>query len=148
MDGIWQHDPLYPTECDINGNINNVIVITEAEAESQTVETIPPTAVESRQGEDDDSQTLRDKSAETAVISVAEARDGDERSDNVSHSASAHDKEVWPAATGGKAGVRTDIASLSCKSQGKSPNILNTNPGVRIYCDYIYLCCRGKSGPT
>ena len=129
MDGIWQHDPLYPTECDINGNINNVIVITEAEAESQTVETIPPTAVESRQGEDDDSQTLRDKSAETAVISVAEARDGDERSDNVSHSASAHDKEVWPAATGGKAGVRTDIASLSCKSQGKSPNTEHKSRG-------------------
>ena len=123
VDGIWQHDPLYPTECDINGNINNVIVITEAEAgtdptESETVQTIPPTSVESRQGADDDSQTSGEKCAEEAVISVAGARDDDERSDNVSH-LTADNKGVLPAATDGKAEVRTDIASLSCKSQGK-----------------------------
>ena len=27
VDGVFQHDPLYPTESDTNGNINNVVII-------------------------------------------------------------------------------------------------------------------------
>lgn len=119
MDGLWKHDPLYPTECDNNGNINNVIVITE----SQTVETTPPPAVESRQG--DDSPTVGEKiSADIAVISGARPGDdvvsSQERSDNVSQTATPLNIGDCPGAPERKAELRTDIASLSCKSQGKS----------------------------
>ena len=134
MDGIWQHDPLYPTECDVNGNINNVIVITETETEaqptqSQNIQTNPPTAVDSEQGTggDDDSERLREKSADDAVISVAGgARDDVVSIQEISDNVSSHNTEEWRVATGEKAEVRTDIASLSCKSQGK---IVNRNQG-------------------
>ena len=31
VDGVFQHDPLYPIECDENGNINNVVEIGKIE---------------------------------------------------------------------------------------------------------------------
>ena len=127
MDGIWQHDPLYPTECDVNGNINNVIVITEAgtgaeATECQTVET----TVESHlgAGADVESETSGEKTADCAVVTTAVLAGDDvvrsqERSDNVSQTPQY--KGDAPAATEEKAPVRTDIASLGGKSQGKTP---------------------------
>ena len=35
VDGVFQHDPLYPTECDKNGNINNVITIGDTEDDAK-----------------------------------------------------------------------------------------------------------------
>ena len=123
VDGIWQHDPLYPTECDVNGNINNVIVITEAETGAETA---VETAVESHHGAgaEAESETSGEKTADCGVISAAVAGDDvvsrQERSDNESQTPQY--KGDCPAATQEKAPVRTDIASLGGKSQGKSRN--------------------------
>ena len=38
VDGVFQHDPLYPTECDKNGNINNVITIGDTEDDVKELE--------------------------------------------------------------------------------------------------------------
>ena len=111
VDGIWQHDPLYPTECDTNGNINNVIVITEADP--------PPAAVESQEGE---SQTLEiSKTADEAPENVKkdDVVSIQEHSDNISDSSKTVNNE-GDLATEGKAEVETDTASINCKTQGNA----------------------------
>ena len=52
VDGVFQHDPLYPTESDTNGNINNVVVIgqdtpTDQEATKHDVLSLESSADES-----------------------------------------------------------------------------------------------------
>lgn len=105
VDGLWQHDPLYPTECDNNGHINNVIVIGGSD---------------SRQEEEGSHTSEISKSADDAAESVK--RDDvvsiQEQPDNISHYRQTVNTQ-GDLPTGGKADVTTDTATVNCKSQGK-----------------------------
>ena len=72
MDGVFQHDPLYPTECDKNGNINNVVQIGEADESVK---------------KDDEltiSNTMNDESAQSKEVNNADDAKADVNSrDNV-----------------------------------------------------------------
>ena len=95
VDGVWQHDPLYPTESDENGNINNKIVV---------LATPPAPSQESQ------SQTLQHvRNADDAVDDVSIQ----EQADNIYRRAEGNQGDL---PTGEKA--RTDTASVNC--QGKS----------------------------
>ena len=71
MDGVFQHDPLYPTECDKNGNINNVVQIGEADesAKKDTELTI--------------SNTMNDESAQSKEVNNADDAKADVNSRDV-----------------------------------------------------------------
>ena len=72
MDGVFQHDPLYPTECDKNGNINNVVHIGELEENSQ--KDTEPTII----------NTMDDESAQSKEVDNADDAKADVNSrDNV-----------------------------------------------------------------
>lgn len=95
MDGVWQHDPLYPTECDENGNINNKIeILATAPADSpQDPNRIADEAVESVPRGDVSIQEEKDN-----IYRQTEANQGD-------------------LPTGEKAG--TDTASVNCQGESK-----------------------------
>lgn len=105
VDGLWQHDPLYPTECDNNGHINNVIVIGGSDSRQE----VEKSSSEISKSADDAAESVK----RDDVVSIQE------QPDNISHYRQTVNTQ-GDLPTGGKADVTTDTATVNCIIQGKS----------------------------